>query len=1364
MTTGAFSQQQPVFNNTPGATLLPGSPPTQTIGAKYIFQDVEVSADGLLVDAIFTIVDIVDASVEDVDAINGLEARFEPTNIITAIGGYVEWQLEFVLDGTVTNASDVGVKARLDSFTMEAIDVDGQEFFEAIVTNSYTLEGGTTPPTELVVSQNGAFTRFQSDADFAAGIDEANTEYVVRINYSNVSTVNFRNGRQVASATNVRQNSISFLGEVNFDTENTTVVNQAPVVLDNLGNSIVQGQTFMGNILAGASDPDNNEDFTTVKLVDPNDPANVGLPGSPLVIPGEGTYSLDTAGNVTFIPLPAFTGLASALYTIEDDLGVESNQGILEITVLPDGDGDGLENSDDDDDDNDGILDINEYAIIDCTAEAVPSFGAAQGPNNYLGSDVTNPTVGDSYLYNDVYPGVDAIVTIVSSTDTAIVELDVTTTGIDSFFQPQIQHASATSFTEFRIDFVVADTTTPAPPANYTLTAIDNDVFEYVTFANGYTNNVLVDSPTNEVLYTGNPANAGGFDVGYVSDGSFVAGIAVNTPQYQTAATYSNVSSFRFRFGDTSSNTSNHSMAIEPCIPEDNWVSDPTFYSEMDTDDDGTPDHLDLDSDNDGCFDAVESGGNDPDNDGVIGEAPYTFDGNGLVTGTNVTGGYDGGNGNETEAVQVNINTAPTDQTEVSGDPASFTIDATADAATSYTAGTPSYGTPGNSNAGINYQWYIGDPDSGGTLIDGTDTNYTNFDTATLNIADVTGLDGTQYCVVVTHDNNVCVREVNCAELFVACSVNAISSSNETACNDVNGTPGDVTDDIFTADITVTFNIAPTTGTLDLSGDGTASVSVVGLTSPHTFTSVELPANGSDISLTATFSDDTTCTLTNPSVVTAPNECSDDACFDVVQGGNPTDALTAGDVTFNFAPGTDPNDATTSAMLNSITIAGQPNPFSGIYRPNQVMYQFANPGATSQYIRDQTAATANIIDGPAIFNPALLAANFENDLRHYLSLDETITDTDFVDFVYNSEIKSASNRYIVITERNGNNEIQVQALDNTLSTFGNTIVANSGNYIDSGIITDVSQNIHIAIFPLTALVPAGTDIQGIKVTQIGASTNAITNDGGDGKVFILYDTAFLTPPPTINPSTAAIQPTCPDNEGSITIDATDNGGGTLEYSVNGAAGPWQLSNVFNNLPPGTYTPAVRYQSTPDCTEVSDSDIELINALCPSIDLVKSVLNVTTAGAPGLVDDIINYEFTVTNTGGVNLTDIAVSDPILGTVTCLSTSLSPGDSTTCSGTYTVLQSDVDAGGVENSASVSAEGPGGDTGNTADDVTDVSDTGTEADGTAVADPANEETDDLDDVNGDNNDADPTNDVTPFDIAPDPSIEILKSVSSV
>ncbi|MBT8256221.1 MAG: hypothetical protein KJO23_06745, partial [Bacteroidia bacterium] len=105
------------------------------------------------------------------------------------------------------------------------------------------------------------------------------------------------------------------------------------------------------------------------------------------------------------------------------------------------------------------------------------------------------------------------------------------------------------------------------------------------------------------------------------------------------------------------------------------------------------------------------------------------------------------------------------------------------------------------------------------------------------------------------------------------CAITAISTSNLSACND-NGTPSNSADDFFTADVTVTFTNAPSTGTLDLSGDGTASVSAVGLISPHTFTGVTMSADGGAINLTATFSADTACTFNENNAGTAPASCS----------------------------------------------------------------------------------------------------------------------------------------------------------------------------------------------------------------------------------------------------------------------------------------------------------------------------------------------------------------------------------------------------------------------------------------------------------------------------------------------------------
>ena len=114
------------------------------------------------------------------------------------------------------------------------------------------------------------------------------------------------------------------------------------------------------------------------------------------------------------------------------------------------------------------------------------------------------------------------------------------------------------------------------------------------------------------------------------------------------------------------------------------------------------------------------------------------------------------------------------------------------------------------------------------------------------------------------------VNDVSCAG---ACSVDGISISNISACNG-QGTP-DPSDDTFTANVTVTFTDAPATGTLNLSGDGTASIAVGSLVGgTHTFTGVSMSADGTTISLTAAFSADAACTLTNSDAGTAPASCS----------------------------------------------------------------------------------------------------------------------------------------------------------------------------------------------------------------------------------------------------------------------------------------------------------------------------------------------------------------------------------------------------------------------------------------------------------------------------------------------------------
>ncbi|MFC6491112.1 DUF7507 domain-containing protein, partial [Nitratireductor sp. GCM10026969] len=115
-------------------------------------------------------------------------------------------------------------------------------------------------------------------------------------------------------------------------------------------------------------------------------------------------------------------------------------------------------------------------------------------------------------------------------------------------------------------------------------------------------------------------------------------------------------------------------------------------------------------------------------------------------------------------------------------------------------------------------------------------------------------------------------------------------------------------------------------------------------------------------------------------------------------------------------------------------------------------------------------------------------------------------------------------------------------------------------------------------------------------------------------------------------------------------------------------------------------------------------------------LKTAVLNDTNQNRIGDAGETIDYAFTVENTGGVTLTNITISDPLL-TVPGTIASLAPGarDSTTFSATYTLTQADIDAGGVTNQATATGTAPDGDTvSDLSDDPTDTTDSDPDADG--------------------------------------------------
>ena len=230
------------------------------------------------------------------------------------------------------------------------------------------------------------------------------------------------------------------------------------------------------------------------------------------------------------------------------------------------------------------------------------------------------------------------------------------------------------------------------------------------------------------------------------------------------------------------------------------------------------------------------------------------------------------------------------------------------------------------------------------------------------------------------------------------------------------------------------------------------------------------------------------------------------ACNEQIPTGNPTEALTSGEVRFNITDDINTNPK----ILNSILAHNLT--YNKIIMPTQILTSFDTAISSSRFVSRNGLKSFDGTSG-SIFYADILESMRTKNMNDFLVIQDDSVQGDNIKVFYGSGITSASNRYIVLTDSYGDSTQTVQALNSVGQLIGQEIIAGTiqdqnrtTEYVSTGITVNLNGKIeplYAAVYPLTALVPRGQKIYGLKISQKD------TGDGTDGKVFIILDEEFL---------------------------------------------------------------------------------------------------------------------------------------------------------------------------------------------------------------------------------------------------------------
>ncbi|MEW7290749.1 DUF7507 domain-containing protein [Aquimarina sp. 2304DJ70-9] len=316
----------------------------------------------------------------------------------------------------------------------------------------------------------------------------------------------------------------------------------------------------------------------------------------------------------------------------------EVTSGQARLLVDIDTDGDSIPDTVDIDDDNDGIPDLTDALTID---PAAPCFQLTPNVQGLVLESGVAGEIGAIYRSTNVLPPtfpvtVDLLFAINDKTANAVlVNVDDDTTRPTNW-QPVISNtlptAGTTESIQFQLSFVISGTNTVFTVPRYGGIVLDID---------GGPGDEIIEIASSNAFATNSPTNVNTFNIGggierLTSNGAnFVDGS--EDPQGILYLGYTTGATLDIRFGTQTAGNKNFFFELGECAVLKLTTPILEIPDGPDADGDGVPNHLDLDSDNDGIADVQEAGLingttlTDADNDGIIdGASNATVGSNGL--------------------------------------------------------------------------------------------------------------------------------------------------------------------------------------------------------------------------------------------------------------------------------------------------------------------------------------------------------------------------------------------------------------------------------------------------------------------------------------------------------------------------------------------------------------------------------------------------------------------------------------------------------------------------------------------------------------------------------------------------------------